>query len=188
MKKLRAIQERVGSESLPNDLRGVGQSPLLTDLPPCPYLVVDGSNVTTLETVLNRFQLQLNPQEQLLILESAVEESHKHKALRLWYAARHLLDHHPMLRLQLSERDLLRETLLANIGQSEFLHPDRLRREPVTFRLPQAGSMALSPLAQHVLVQIGYPLMASDTDLVLKAGHALFRHEVKSQSKKAVAV
>ncbi|HYX37530.1 MAG TPA: hypothetical protein VE954_30885 [Oligoflexus sp.] len=188
MKKLRAIQERVGSGSLPNDLRGVGQSPLLTDLPPCPYLVVDGSQVSKLEAVEKLFGLQLYPQDDVLVLESALEESHKHRALRLWYAARYLLQLDATLRLQLGERDLLREALLANIGQTKFFHPDRVRREPVAVRLHGPGTLAVSSLLQHVLVQVGYPLHAGEDDLVLNANDALFGHEVLSHTPKAVAV
>lgn len=188
MKKLRAIQERRGSESIPNDLRGLGQTPLLTDLPPCPYLVVDGADLPTLEPVEKLFDLQLNPQDQVLVLESAVDESHKHKALRLWFVARYLLDHYPHLRLQIGERDLLREALLANIGQTEFIHPNRQRHDPVAARLHGNGTLTLSVLLQHVLVQVGYPFQATEQEMVLLAGDELFRFEFPSMMRKAVAV
>ncbi|WP_141733844.1 hypothetical protein [Oligoflexus tunisiensis] len=188
MKKLRAIQERVGSESIPNDLRGVGQTPVLAELPPCPYLVVDGSDLPTLEKVEKLFTLQLYPQDRVLVLESALDESHKHKALRLWYASRFLLQQYPSLRLQLGERDLLRETLLANINQTKFFHPDRLRREPVPLNLPQPGHLILTVLVQHLLVQIGYPLEVHDEDIVVQAGDAIFQFEVPLTPPQAIAV
>ncbi len=188
MKKLRAIQERRGSEALENDLRGVGQSPLLTDLPPCPYLVIDGAELPSLEAVGKLFQLHLMKQDQVFVLESAQDENHKHKGLRLWFAARHLLNHHPHLKLQISERDLLREALLSNIGQTEFMHPDRQRREPVPLHLHEPGTLNVSVLLQHVLVQVGYPLQASEQYLVLNAGDELFRFELSSSNRKALAV
>ncbi len=188
MKKLRAIQERQGSEALSNDLRGVGQSPLLTDLPPCPYLVVDAADLTMLEAVGKLFQLHLMKQDHVFVLESAQDESHKHKALRLWFAARHLLAHYPQLKLQIGERDLLREALLSNIDQTQFMHPDRQRREAVPLHLHGPGTLNVSVLLQHVLVQVGYPLKAGEQYLVLNAGDELFRFDLSSIHRKAVAV
>ncbi|HET9239105.1 MAG TPA: hypothetical protein VFO10_17735 [Oligoflexus sp.] len=188
MKKLRAIQERRGSETFPNDLRGVGESPLLTELPPCPYLVVRGSDLPTLEPIEKLFELQVNPQDQVFILESAVNESHKHKALRLWFVARFLLKQHPGLELQIGERDLLREALLANIGQTEFVHPNRQQREPVPVQLHGSGSLTLSVLLQHVLVQVGYPIQATEQDCILSADDELFRFEFPIETRKALAV
>jgi hypothetical protein len=188
MKKLRAIQERRGSETFPNDLRGVGESPLLTELPPCPYLVVRGSDLPTLEAVRKLFELQVNPQDQVFILESAVSESHKHKALRLWFVARHLLKHHPQLELQIGERDLLREVLLANIDQTEFMHPNRQQREAVTLQLHGPGSLTLSVLLQHVLVQVGYPIEATEQDTILLASDEILRFELPTVAPKALAV
>ena len=188
MKKLRAIQERRGSDSLPNDLRGVGESPLLTELPPCPYLVVRGSDLPTLEPIEKLFELELNPQDQVFILESAVNESHKHKAVRLWFVARYLLKHHPQLELQIGERDLLREVLLANIGQTQFMHPNRQKREPVTLHLHGSGTLTLSVLLQHVLQQIGYPIEAAGQETTILAHDELFRFDFPTVTTKALAV
>jgi hypothetical protein len=188
MKKLRAIQQRVGSESIPNDLRGVGQTPILSELPPCPYLVVAGSDLPTLEKVEQLFTLQLYPQDQVLVLESAVDESYKHKALRLWYAARFLLEQHPELSLQLGERDLLRETLVANIGQTNFIHPDRLRREPVTLNLPSQGQLVVTVLVQHLLVQVGYPLEVQNEEIVVQVSDDILKFQIPFTSPQALAV
>lgn len=188
MKKLRAIQERRGSESFHSDLRGVGESPLLTDLPPCPYLVVSGSDLPTLEPIEKIFELELNPQDQVFILESAVSESHKHKAVRLWFVARYLLKYHPELELQIGERDLLREVLVANIGQTQFIHPNRQKREPVSIQLQGAGTLTLSVLLQHVLKQIGYPIEAKDQDTTILATDEIFRFDLPTVIPKALAV
>lgn len=188
MKKLRVIQERKGSDSLPNDLRGLGMTPLLTELPPSPYLVVEGADLPMMEPVEKLFDLQLVPQDRLYVMESALEESHKHKALRLWFAARYLFDRHPELKLQISERDLLRESLLANIGQTQFIHPNRQSHDPFDVQLHGQGTLSLSVLMQHVLVQVGYPFEATEQTMIIMAGDELFRFEFPSTIRKAVAV
>jgi hypothetical protein len=188
MKKLRAIQDRRNSETFPNDLRGVGESPLLIELPPSPYLVVRGADLPPLEAVQKLFELQVNPQNQVFILESAVHESHKHKSLRLWFVARYLFKQHPELEMQIGERDLLREVLLANIGQTEFIHPSRQQREPVTLQLHGSGSLTLSVLVQHALVQVGYPIEARDQDAIVLASDELFRFELPAETRQALAV
>jgi hypothetical protein len=147
MRKLRAIRECETAEPHPHDSRSLGPTPLLNDMPPIPYLVVDGADLPLLEPIEKRFELQVYPQDQFLVLESAVDEPCKRKALRLWYAARHLFDQHPGLRMQIHERDLLRESLLANIGQRHFIHPNRQLHDAVAVQLDAEGTLSISAAA-----------------------------------------
>jgi hypothetical protein len=188
MRNLRAIRNSEESEAHPHDLQSIGPTPLLNDLPPIPYLVVDGASLSLLEPLEKRFQLQLYPQDQLLVLESNADESYKHKFLRLWYAARHLFEKQPSLRMQIRERNLLRESLLANIGHRHFIHPNRQQHDAVAVQLDAEGTLSVSVLLQLLLVQLGYPLQAGENDLVLPADHELFHYGVSAGARKALAV
>lgn len=166
-KPLRQVTERAESPAREADLRGIGQTAILADLPPLPYLFVRHSLDLPLIEIVKRHGLQAREHTHGHILHGKSGEHYKTMCVNLFVTALRIHQDHKHAELYLGHQDLLRETLVSNShplsGTHHFMAPHDLAFHHLN--IPNFhGPLTVSPLHQIVLHQAGVPVQIHEHD------------------------
>jgi hypothetical protein len=178
MSKLRVVTPRAENYDNDQDIRGLGQSDLFSDLTPLPFLAVKNVSNEMIKQAVEKFNLVQKPSDHkdvILLLDEHFKTSHKEKSVMLMGAGLLISHHAPNAQMLMTVENRLRNTLLVSFETHQ--QKPETKDELVGHWLQKTSHFTLSSDVQLFLHQAGFDIQVGDHEVHMT------HQEVSNQTK-----